>query len=475
MGQALLKKIYGSLPVGLRGIPASLWGYRLQALRYGPETARLAEEAIERESWSADRWRRWQEQRLAETLSRAAAQVPYYREHWARRRAAGDRSSVERLESWPVLEKEVVRSRPEALLADDANRRRLHDVSTSGTTSTPLKLYRSLASSKAWYALFEARCRGWNGVSKDMRWGMLGGQTIVPPTSTEPPFWLWNAGMRQLYVSTYHLAPDLAPHILDELARRRVEYLIGYSSSLYLLARGALRAGRSDVRLRTVITNAEPLHDYQRQTIDEAFGCVTRESYGMAEMVTGASECERGALHLWPEAGVTEVAGPDGIQSAGAGELICTGLLNDAMPLIRYRVGDRGALPEKPWTCACGRTLPSIERVEGRTADMIVTRDGRRIFSVNPVFRGLPVIEAQIVQETASTLLVRIATEAQDTDALFATVRTRLRERLGRMEIQFERADRIPRTGAKYRQVICKLSQEEIEALEESRLSVASG
>src|SRR6185295_18022612 len=94
--------------------------------------------------------------------------------------------------------------------------------------------------------------------------------------------------------------------------------------------------------LTVAITNAEPLFDYQRSVIAKAFRCPVRETYGMAEIVATASECGEGALHLWPEVGCVEVF--DGDHPAGngsSGDLICTGLFNADMPLIRYRVGDR--------------------------------------------------------------------------------------------------------------------------------------
>ena len=151
-----------------------------------------------------------------------------------------------------------------------------------------------------------------------------------------------------------------------------------------------LRARRDDLRMNVVVTNAEPLADHQRAVIAEAFHCAVRETYGMNENVAAASECEAGQLHLWPEVGIAETVD---------GEFICTGLVNTDMPLIRYRVGDRGGLGAATEPCACGRTLPVISSVDGRSSDLLITRDGRRVFWLSPVFHGLPVRESQIVQD----------------------------------------------------------------------------
>src|SRR5205823_4377881 len=81
------------------------------------------------------------------------------------------------------------------------------------------------------------------------------------------------------------------PYYLDALARYRVAYLEGYTSSLYALAQEALHLGRRDLQVAVAIPNAEPVEDYQRQAIAAAFGCSVRETYGMAESVAAHSEC----------------------------------------------------------------------------------------------------------------------------------------------------------------------------------------
>ena len=122
----------------------------------------------------------------------------------------------------------------------------------------------------------------------------------------------------------------------------------------------------------------------------------------MAEIVTAASECNHGRLHLWPEVGVVEVfENNEPVISGCPGDLVCTGLLNEDMPLIRYRVGDRGVLQAKPESCSCGRALPILASVEGRIDDVLYTIDGKQVGRLDPVFKdNLPVREAQIIQET---------------------------------------------------------------------------
>src|SRR2546428_3945524 len=101
-----LLRLYHRLPAPTRSVAASLRGAYLRSWRYGPETERLVAEALERESWSQQRWKAWQEEQLAYVLHRAATRVPYYREQWTERRRRGDQASLQYLENWTILEKE---------------------------------------------------------------------------------------------------------------------------------------------------------------------------------------------------------------------------------------------------------------------------------------------------------------------------------------------------------------------------------
>jgi len=218
-----------------------------------------------------------------------------------------------------------------------------------------------------------------------------------------------------------------------------------------------LDIGVGSLRLDVVIANAEPLFDYQREAIARVFSCPVRETYGMAETVAAASECEAGQMHLWPESGVHEVmdAG-EPVPPGTPGELIATGLLNPDMPLVRYRVGDRVTFAEPADTCPCGRTLPLLRKVEGRIDDVILTPDGRRVGRLDPVFKGgMPVVEAQIVQETHRRLRVLVVPSRGYNEATGQEIAQRLRDRVGEMEISVEVCKSIARSrNGKFRAVV---------------------
>jgi phenylacetate-CoA ligase len=335
---------------------------------------------------------------------------------------------------------------------------------TSGTSGTPLSLWWSRDSVRNWYALFEARCRRWHGVSRHDRWAILGGQLVAPVTQRRPPFWVWNNGLSQLYLSSYHLSPELIPYYLEALSRYAVKYIWGYTSSLYALAQVARTQG-FDLSLKVALTNAEPVYDYQRQAIAAAFKCPVRETYGMAEIVAAASECPEGRLHLWPEVGIIEILENGLPASPGVpGDIVCTGLLNLDMPLIRYRVGDRVSQVPGWSPCSCGRGLPVLAQVEGRVDDVLYTADGRQVGRLDPVFKSeLPLEEAQIVQEALNRLRVRYVPGPGFSPGDGKLIIDRLRERFGPVQVTLEELAEVPReSNGKFRAVICRIPADEL-------------
>jgi phenylacetate-CoA ligase len=292
---------------------------------------------------------------------------------------------------------------------------------------------------------------------------MIGAQPVTPLSQSRPPFWVWNIGLKQLYMSAYHLTPDNIPSYLIAMRKFRVQYLWGHSSALEALAVALQRQPSLRPDLQVVLSSSEPLTRRQRARVSAGFGCPVRETYGMSEMVAAASECSEGRLHLWPEAGVSETLhGAEPTSAGEAGDLVATCLLNEAMPLVRYRVGDRMVLDGTGKPCPCGRHLPVIRAIEGRISDMLFTAAGARISpsAMEAIFDfDAPLAESQIVQESINRLLVRYVPLSGRDEAFERRLCDRIRERMGDVDIQVEVVPEIPRgPNGKFRAVICKLN-----------------
>ncbi len=462
-------KIYHRLPYPAKVLAASARGRYLSSWRYGKGIEDKVQEILDRDTWTVEQWRDWNEERLAFVLQRAATKVPYYRDLWQRRRRQGDRAAWDLLVNWPLLSKDALRDNPRAFVADDCDINAMFPEHTSGTTGKPLVVWLGRETVQTWFATFEARSRRWYGVSRDDRWAIVGGKLIAPVERQKPPFWVWNHTLHQLYLSAFHLAPQNIPSYLRAMKEHEVTYLLGYPSGIYRLAQATLAQKLPPPDLKVVIANAEPLYEHQRRIIEQAFGCPVRETYGMAEVATAAGECEAGRLHIWPDVGSIEVLTDNEDVAALVGQtgrLVPTGLLNADMPLIRYDIGDRASLLPEAGHCACGRTLPLISSIEGRLDDAIMTRDGRYIDRLTMVFdTDLPIHEGQIVQEDWERIRVRVVPAPgyrhSDGEALI----NRIRDRVGHMEYVLEETDAIPRTAnGKFREVLSLIDREERQA-----------
>jgi phenylacetate-CoA ligase len=449
----LKSHVYPLLPASLQSVAASLRGYQLQSLRYGGDLEKRVAEALDRDTWDRERLRRWQEERLARILHSAVTRVPYYREHWAERRRKGDRASAEVLENWPILSKEAVRANPRAFLADGCDPKNLVEAQTSGTTGTPLRVWHSRDQLRSWYGNFEARIRRWNGLDLRERWAHMGGQRVTAGNRRRPPYWVWNRGMHQLYMSTYHISPAVAASYVEALRKYRIRYLFGYASAMLALAKPILDQGLDAPRMAVVISNAEPFFGFQRAALARAFDCPVRDTYGQAEIVCGASECPSGSMHLWPEVSVVEWW-EDGAErpsvNGRSGRMITTALLNPDMPLIRYDGGDRSTPAPPGERCACGRTLPVIRSIDGRTADLLLTPEGTPMGGLDTIFDAdLPMREAQIVQETLHRICIKVVPApgfgSKHSERMIRGVRTRIGDNV---EVVVQMVDAIPRTAA---------------------------
>jgi len=424
--------IYEKLPYPLKTISASIWGYYLNWWRYGLKTDKLVEIILERESWSQKQWKKYVNYRLEFILNHAATKVPYYRNYWSNRRKNGDNSSCLYLENWPILHKEELRKNPRAFISEDSHNKLMYKDHTGGTTGTPLTIYESRSTVQTWYAMQEARLRVWHDVSRKDRWAIFGGQLVVPLKQNVPPFWVESKGLNQLYLSTFHISKKNIIHYARKLNLYRPSHIIAYPSSLSDFANEILKQNIEIWSPKVIFSNAEPLYNYQRELISRAFNCKVINSYGMGEIVYGASECSHGNMHCWPDSGVLEILDEDlhNITDDREGSFIITGLINEDMPLIRYSIGDRG----KPLTdskCKCGRSLPLMDQVVGRDSDLIITPDGRKVFWLNSVFYGLDISQGQIIQESIDLIKINVIPSYGFGQSEIEIIKDRMHKRVG--------------------------------------------
>jgi phenylacetate-CoA ligase len=329
---------------------------------------------------------------------------------------------------------------------------------TSGSTGTPIKIYHSVSSLRYWYALSEIRWRNWYGLSYKKPWAYLAGRKVISFKRKKPPFWVWNKGLNQLYLSCYHLQCDNIPFYLNAMKEHRVEYLYGLASSINEIAYYGSQLNINPPVLKAVVTCAEVLYPNHKKNIEDYFSCQVYNSYGSTEKVIAASECKFNNMHLWPDAGITEIASPesdDGLHNT-SGSLICTGLVNDAMPLIRYKIGDIGSKNNK--LCDCGRAMPIMTSIDGRSDDMILSPDGRRIMVIWSFLKNMPIFELQLVQHSLSKIDINYVSQVSLSKRNKNIILTKLKSNLGNFIFSFNRKDKIIKNNnGKFKGVISKI------------------
>jgi phenylacetate-CoA ligase len=163
------------------------------------------------------------------------------------------------------------------------------------------------------------------------------------------------------------------------ISRFKPKLIVGYSYNLYVLADYILNNHIDGIQPKAVISTANMLLDSHRKTIESAFHCKVFNRYGSRELGCIASECsEHTGLHINMENVFVEFEKLTASDRNGRlFNLICTSMGNCGMPFIRYEIGDLGIPSSEP--CACGRGLPMIKELKGRTYDILRTPSGKII------------------------------------------------------------------------------------------------
>lgn len=195
-----------------------------------------------------------------------------------------------------------------------------------------------------------------------------------------------------------------------------------YVTRLYEVMQSMGVNPRRDTRLKVLAIGAEPHSEEQRRRIEEMMGVKAYNSFGMSEMCgPGVGfECqEQNGLHFWEDYYIVEIVDPETLEpvpDGEVGELVLTSLCREAMPLLRYRTRDLTRVLGR--TCPCGRNHVRIDRMRGRSDDMMVLR-GVNIFpiQIEKILMTFP--------ELASNYLITLTTD-EDNDNM--TVEVELEE-----------------------------------------------
>jgi len=215
----------------------------------------------------------------------------------------------------------------------------------------------------------------------------------------------------------------------------------------------------NDLGIRVAFVTSETLYGDQRLDIERVFGCPVANGYGSREAGFIAHQCPAGGMHITAEDVIVEIVDERGrpLPVGRSGEIVVTHLATGDFPFIRYRTGDVGTLSDRG--CACGRGLPLLADIQGRTTDFVVAQDGTVMHGLALIYvirsiRGIR--QYKIIQESLDSTRILLVTDpgfnAWDED----TIRKGFGQRLGSgVRIDIERVAEIPREASgKYRYIV---------------------
>lgn len=406
-----------------------------------------------REQLQADRL-----QRLRAFLTEIGTRVPYYRTLFGQLGfdPAG-MSSLDDLRRLPPLTKPIIRAQVEQLKAEGHGE--LTRYNTGGSSGEPLVFYMG-KSRKSHDVAAKWRATRWWGVDigdpELVVWGSpieLGTQDRIRR--------LRDGLMRSTLLPAFEMSPANLDRFVEVIRRVRPAMLFGYPSSLSLIAGHARSTGRAmdQLGIRVAFVTSEKLYPEQEQTIREVFGCPVANGYGARDAGFIAHQCPSGSLHISAEHIIVETLLPDGTPAGPgqAGEIVVTHMATPEFPFVRYRTGDIGVLDDS--MCACGRSLPVLREVQGRTTDFVVARDGTIMHGLALIYtvRDLPGVERfRIEQMSLDETVVKIVAGAGFDAACERRIVQDYRARLGQeVNVRIDKVAEIPNEASgKYRYVV---------------------
>lgn len=460
----MLQKIYEKSPVWLQNILVSGYGFKWNKRRFGGQFQTFYTAAQKREEYTPLEWETYLQYQLTQLLLHAYEHVPLYRERFTH---AGfteltlRKLTIYDLNKLPILSKEDLRMYGKTKLL--AKRREYGGAffQSSGSTGTPVNILYSELMHQRFFAIAEARVKNWAGVHSHQPKGMIGGRRILPSANANPPYYRYNHFEKQVYFSAYHISPKTTSNYLEGMQKHQIDFMMGYATANYLLAKNILDLNLEAPTLQAVITSSEKLTPLMRATFEQAYHCKTYDSWSGMEYCGLISECEHGNLHISPDVGLIEVLDDDlnPVPAGKPGKVYCTGLLNYDQPLIRYAIGDSIVLSNNK--CGCGRQMPVVEEIVGRVEDVVYGKDGRAMVRFHGVFLGLTSIQqAQVIQHNLEEIEIKIVANNSLTTEDMQTMINRVQSQLGNINVQITRVDAIPLTAnGKFKAVISHLNK----------------
>ena len=421
--------------------------------------------ALERSQWlTPQQIGELQLRRLRAFLGECGTHVPYYRDLF--RELGFDPAtiaSVADLARLPLLSKDIIRSQFDRLRSELPEPVKL--FSTTGSTGDPLRFNISNTRISHDVAAKWRATRWWDVDVGDRE--MVIWSSPIELTKQDRVKQLRDWLLRSKLVSSAAMSPADMDRYIGEIRAFRPAMLFGYPSSMTLLAQRAEQQGvrLDNLGIKVAFCTAERMYPHQADVLQRVFGCPVANGYGGRDAGFIAHACPQGGAHITAEDIIVEIVDEQGqpLPHGEAGEVVITHLYSTGFPFVRYRNGDVAVLDDRQ--CPCGRGLPLLKEVRGRTNDVLLAENGAVVHDVAiaMVLRDMPGVNGfKVIQETLQHCRLQLVTDSRyRAETAEAMLRETFRTRLGqgvRLDISYVAAIEAEKSG-KYRYVVSKVSQ----------------
>ena len=346
---------------------------------------------------------RYQEQLLIRLVRHASENLPYYRRRLDPVFTADGNVDLSRWNDLPILTRDeaVAHSAEMRVPGLSAQYGAVGEFRTSGSTGVPLTVASNAFVSTASNALFTRMVR-WFGLDTSRPSAVLRrfpDEPIDPEGRVERG---WSFADPETLMYKLEILTPLQTQ-LEWLTRHKAPYLLTFPSGALALAHAVTPEQGRSLGIEMVFLVGETVPEGAAELIAERLGARIAPVYACQEIGTIACACNAEThYHVTAENAFVEIIDEQGndVAPGGRGRVILTGLYNYAMPFIRYEIGDIALAGAG--LCSCGRTLPIIQRIEGRSRNMFVFGDGTRFWprfsTVRPMHAFVPFQRYQWVQ-----------------------------------------------------------------------------
>ena len=348
-----------------------------------------------------------QGRQLSELIAHAAGNSPHFQE-----RLKAARLTPRDLRRLPVLKRSDIQSAGQAFYCRTTPpvHQLMGETKTSGSTGEPVTV-RKTAITQLYYMAYSLRNHAWHG--RDMKSRLSNIRATVGQLATSEE---WGVPVSKLYKSGSLQNLPIGADVRDlsqHLGAYQPQILLIYPTTLAALVDLWQEQGYPLKALEHIKSIGETVSIHLRERVRAVMGLEIEDHYSSQEIGNIAMQCPEGLYHVMSESIVVEVLDDAGnpCREGETGRVVVTDLQNFASPIIRYDIGDYA---EVGGACACGRTLPTLQRILGRERNLVRHPDGRRhwpLVGFHDFDKVAPVRQYQFLQTTLEDIEFRVVTD----------------------------------------------------------------